>query len=109
MSTEKVRFDRLCRVAKRRGFDLKKPRHYDKLHPEYGTFHLVDRHTGSGFHRLTLDDVEKLMGMSLEKREALFQHNLSRERQKQFTADNAWEHTQARQAKEDARHSGNKV
>jgi hypothetical protein len=65
-TTDKVRENRLRRMAERRGWRLEKSRRRDRLAPDFGTYQLVDPYTNTvvayGFSRgygLDLDDVER--------------------------------------------------
>ena len=68
---DKVREDRIRRAASRLGYRLEKSRRRNPGAIGYGTFWLVDRHTGnvatwgpgdSHGHGYTLDAVEKWLG-----------------------------------------------
>lgn len=65
-STDKVRENRLRRMAERQGVRLEKSRRRDPRAADYGTYSLIDANTnvpiiggGSGVTGLTLDEVEK--------------------------------------------------
>jgi hypothetical protein len=80
MSTEKVRYDRLRRVAERRGFKLTKPRRYDRRAKDYAVYVLHDLQTGYLWgrdYRFDLDRVEIVMDWDEERRRAWYRHHNS--------------------------------
>jgi hypothetical protein len=62
-NSEKVREDRLRRMAERRGLRLEKSRRRDPMAIDYGTFHLIEIASNSvaslGGGPLSIDDVER--------------------------------------------------
>jgi hypothetical protein len=67
-AAEKVRENRLRRMAKRQGLDLVKSRRRDPYATDYGTYGLVDPQTnswasyaGSSGYGMSLDDIERAL------------------------------------------------
>jgi hypothetical protein len=60
MTAEKVREDRLRRMAKRQGYVLRKTRRRDHRALDYGTFSLLDdrNRIKRGFNQVSLDQIE---------------------------------------------------
>jgi hypothetical protein len=65
MSADKVREDRLRRMADRQGLILHKSRRRDPRALDYGRYKLLDANTrfvkGGGDHGMTLDEVERFL------------------------------------------------
>lgn len=63
MTAEKVREDRLRRVAKRQGYILRKTRRRDRRALDYGTFSLLDdrNRIKHGFDQVSLDQIERFL------------------------------------------------
>lgn len=61
MSAEKVREDRLRRVARRQKLTLRKSGRRDPRAYDYGVYTLVDEHNAAKFTGRSLDELERFL------------------------------------------------